>query len=159
MSTSVTYVSCSVFRATSVYLVQQVVPMLPRRLCEDLCSLNPGSDRLAFSVEWLMDAEDGTIMEEEWFGRTVIRSCCKLSYDHAQEMLDDPTRDFSPSELPPVEAPWTPSDLARRVSALQQVAARLRARRTEGGAIRLDQPKLAFGTDKETGMPHVSDES
>ncbi len=66
--------ACS--RATSVYLVQTVVPMLPRRLCEDLCSLNPDEDRLAFSVEWTI-TEEGKI-EKEWFGRTVIR--CGMKY-------------------------------------------------------------------------------
>ena len=55
-----------------MYLVHRVIPMLPRPLCEDLCSLNPDADRLAFSVEWLIREEDGTV-EEQWFGRTVIR--------------------------------------------------------------------------------------
>jgi exoribonuclease R len=48
--------------------------------------LNPDEDRLAFSVEWTMD-EEGNI-EEEWFGRTVIKSCCKLAYEHAKSMLE-----------------------------------------------------------------------
>ena len=63
-------------RSTSVYLVQKVIPMLPRLLCEQLCSLNPGEDRLAFSVIWQLNA-DGTIIST-WFGRTVIRTCFKL---------------------------------------------------------------------------------
>lgn len=56
--------------------------MLPRLLCEELCSLNPGVDRLTFSVIWKMDI-NGRIVDE-WFGRSVIRSCCKLTYDVAQ---------------------------------------------------------------------------
>jgi len=56
--------------------------MLPSVLCEHVCSLNPGEDRLAFSVEWIINS-NGEILEE-WFGRSVIRSCVKLSYDHAQ---------------------------------------------------------------------------
>ena len=56
--------------------------MLPRLLCEDLCSLNPAEDRLAFSVVWTLD-EEGRVYDE-WFGRTVIRSCTKLAYEHAQ---------------------------------------------------------------------------
>ena len=56
--------------------------MLPPILCEQLCSLNPGVERLAFTVEWLMD-EDARILGQ-WFGKTIIRSCVKLSYDHAQ---------------------------------------------------------------------------
>jgi protein SSD1 len=63
-----------------------VVPMLPAVLSEDLCSLNPGVDRLAFSVMWHMtpDAE----ITKTWFGRTIIRSCCKLAYEDAQEVID-----------------------------------------------------------------------
>ncbi|CAG8785044.1 17185_t:CDS:2, partial [Acaulospora morrowiae] len=66
-------------RATTVYLVQKVVPMLPGLLSEELCSLNPGVDRLAFSVIWKMTPEGKNM--ETWFGRTIIRSCTKLSYE------------------------------------------------------------------------------
>lgn len=60
----------------------KVIPMLPSVLSANVCSLVPGNDRLAFSVEWVLN-EKGDILEE-WFGRSVIRSCVKLSYDHAQ---------------------------------------------------------------------------
>ena len=114
-----------------------------------------------------MVREDGHQVSGVFVGRISIltmpflfrRSCCKLSYQHAQEMLDYPTREFSPSDLPPVSAPWSAYDLSRRVNALQRVALQLRRRRVENGALRLDQPKLAFGIDKETGMPHVREES
>lgn len=56
--------------------------MLPRLLCEELCSLNGGVDRLTFSVVWKMD-EKANIFDE-WFGRSVIRSRVKLTYEHAQ---------------------------------------------------------------------------
>lgn len=59
-----------------------MIPMLPQILCEELCSLNPDVDRLTFSVVWKIN-DQGEIFDE-WFGRTVIRSCCKLSYEHAQ---------------------------------------------------------------------------
>jgi DIS3-like exonuclease 2 len=61
-----------------------------RTLCEHLCSLNPSEDRLTFSVEWVMTPE-GKIVDE-WFGRSVIRSCVKLAYEHAQGMLDNPKK-------------------------------------------------------------------
>lgn len=78
---------CASERATSVYLVQKVIPMLPRLLCEQLCSLNPATDRLTFSVIWKIKS-NGDILEE-WFGRTVINSAVKLSYDHAQVITVD----------------------------------------------------------------------
>lgn len=56
--------------------------MLPKILCEELCSLNPGVDRLTFSVVWKIN-DQGEIFDE-WFGRAIIRSCCKLSYEYAQ---------------------------------------------------------------------------
>ena len=76
-------------RATSVYLVQKVIPMLPPILCEELCSLNPNKDRLAFSCIFRL-TEDGSLVEghSPWFGRTVIRSCAKLDYPTAQRMVD-----------------------------------------------------------------------
>jgi len=53
-------------RATSIYLVQKVLPMLPRALCEHLCSLNPGADRLAYSCIWRMDKEGKCVDERPW---------------------------------------------------------------------------------------------
>jgi len=67
-------------RATSVYLVQKVIPMLPSILCEQLCSLNPNVDRLAFSCIWRMRADGTLIPGSAWYGKTVIRSCAKLDY-------------------------------------------------------------------------------
>jgi len=56
--------------------------MLPSDLCEHLCSLNPGVERLTFSIVWTMDDEANIL--STWFGRSVIKSCSKLSYEHAQ---------------------------------------------------------------------------
>lgn len=72
-------------RATTVYLVQKAIPMLPNILCEDLCSLNPNVDRLAFSVFWKM-TEDGHVLGTS-FSKSVIRSCAQLSYDDAQKVI------------------------------------------------------------------------
>ena len=76
-------------RATSTYLVERVVPMLPRPLCEKLCSLNPHENRLTFSVEWTIN--DKAEILSEWFGRSVICSCAKLSYEDAQALIDHGT--------------------------------------------------------------------
>ncbi|KAM4727679.1 DIS3-like exonuclease 2 [Anableps anableps] len=137
-------------RATSVYLVQMVVPMLPRLLCEELCSLNPLTDRLTFSVIWKLTPE-GKILEE-WFGRSVIRSCVKLSYDDAQRMIEAPERLFPPDELP-IDPKHTVDEIHQAVLHLHSIAKKLRAQRFIGGALRLDQLKLSFTLDKETMMP------
>ncbi|XP_026505891.1 DIS3-like exonuclease 2 isoform X1 [Terrapene carolina triunguis] len=138
-------------RATSVYLVQKVIPMLPRLLCEELCSLNPMKDRLTFSVMWKMTPE-GKILDE-WFGRTVICSCVKLSYDHAQSMIENPSKVFGPEELPPVSPQHPVDEIHRAVLNLHRIAKHLRKQRFIDGALRLDQLKLSFTLDKESGMP------
>uniref|UniRef100_A0A1A7XSY2 DIS3-like exonuclease 2 n=2 Tax=Iconisemion striatum TaxID=60296 RepID=A0A1A7XSY2_9TELE len=138
-------------RATSVYLVQKVIPMLPRLLCEELCSLNPLSDRLTFSVIWKI-TPDGKILDE-WFGRSVIRSCVKLSYDHAQSLIEAPEKLFSPEELPPVDPVHPVDEIHQAVLNLHAIAKNLRAQRFLTGALRLDQMKLSFTLDKETMMP------
>ncbi|XP_061204732.1 DIS3-like exonuclease 2 isoform X3 [Neopsephotus bourkii] len=138
-------------RATSVYLVQKVVPMLPKLLCEELCSLNPMQDRLTFSVIWKLTPE-GKILDE-WFGRTVICSCTKLSYDHAQSMIESPEKVFSPEELPPVSIQHSIAEIQQAVLNLHRIAQHLRKQRFIDGALRLDQLKLSFTLDQESGMP------
>ena len=76
-------------RTTSVYLVQRVIPMLPERLSADLCSLNPGKDRLTFSVVWEMNGQ-GEIFKQH-VQKSVIHSATKMAYHHAQSAIDDPS--------------------------------------------------------------------
>ncbi|XP_018644919.1 unnamed protein product [Schistosoma mansoni] len=121
-------------RATSIYLVQLCVPMLPRLLCEEQCSLNPGEDKLAFSVVFTV-TEDAKILTT-WFGRTFIRSCCKLSYEDAQ-----------------VDEPYTIMDICQNVLKLNDLATKMRKSRFHSGALRLDQVKSTFSLNNETGLP------
>jgi exoribonuclease R len=86
-------------RATTVYLVDRVLPMLPRPLCEIACSLNENVERLAFSCVWRMNL-DGTMSNKKgkikaddvWYGRTVIKSCARLDYATAQNIIDKKVR-------------------------------------------------------------------
>ncbi|XP_067898392.1 DIS3-like exonuclease 2 [Heterodontus francisci] len=138
-------------RATSVYLVQKVIPMLPRLLCEELCSLNPMQDRLAFSVIWKLTPQ-GKILSQ-WYGRTIIRSCVKLSYNHVQSIIEDPEKMFTPDELPPVSPDHGITEIKTAVLNLHNIAKHLRRQRFDWGALRMDQSKIAFTLDSETGMP------
>ncbi|KAE9419855.1 hypothetical protein Angca_005916, partial [Angiostrongylus cantonensis] len=156
-------------RATSVYLVDKVIPMLPRLLCEDLCSLNSGVDRLTFSVMWKMD-DKGNVLDE-WFGRTVIRSRVKLAYEHAQDFIENPETDFLDGEFPEISDGVTVAQIKERVRTdalsdwrltnifilkvlqLHNIARVLRQNRRLNGSLRLDQPKLNFALDKETKLP------
>eukprot|EP00118_Oscarella_pearsei_P013267 m.104452 g.104452 ORF g.104452 m.104452 type:complete len:776 (+) comp37204_c0_seq7:86-2413(+) len=138
-------------RATSVYLVQKVIPMLPRMLCEELCSLNPNQDRLAVSVIWTVNLM-GEILKE-WKGRTVIRSCVKMAYGDAQEIIDNPTKVRQENDFPSVSG-HSMSAVAQAVLNLNKIAVHLRKARFGQGSLRLDQPKLTFSLNSETGMPN-----
>ncbi|CAI4221259.1 unnamed protein product [Auanema sp. JU1783] len=138
-------------RATSTYLVHKVIPMLPRILCEQLCSLNSSVDRLAFSVIW--DVDDEGIIHSEWFGRSIIRSKVKLSYEHAQQFIENPEEKFETSQFPDICDNVELDVIKTKVLQLNAVASKLRATRIANGALRLDQPKLKFALDEDRKYP------
>ncbi|CAN8270698.1 unnamed protein product [Cochlearia groenlandica] len=135
------------FRSTSVYMVHRKIPMLPPLLSENLGSLNPGADRLAFSIFWDLNGQGDVI--DRWIGRTVIRSCCKLSYDHAQEIIDGTIEMSRPSLYGSFQ--W--SDVVRSVKQLHEISTVLRQRRFRQGALRLDNNKPVFLFDG-LGVPY-----
>nr|CAG4648586.1 EOG090X047D [Polyphemus pediculus] len=134
-------------RATSNYLVDRVIPMLPSVLCEHVCSLNPGEDRLAFSVEWTIN-DKGEILKE-WFGRSVIRSCVKLSYDHAQAVIEGQDE----VKWPDIKGSHSVGDIRKTIEVLQELAVILRKNRFDQGALRIDMPRLSFNMDWKTRTP------
>ncbi|HWV71860.1 MAG TPA: RNB domain-containing ribonuclease, partial [Pseudosphingobacterium sp.] len=73
-------------RGTSVYLVDRVIPMLPERLSNDLCSLRPNEDKLCFSAVFILDNQ--AHVKEQWFGKTIIHSDRRFSYEEAQEIIE-----------------------------------------------------------------------
>ncbi|GAB1285189.1 DIS3-like exonuclease 2 [Apodemus speciosus] len=98
------------------------------------------------------------VILEEWFGRTIIRSCTKLSYDHAQSMIENPTEKIPEEELPPISPEHSIEEVHQAVLNLHSIAKQLRRQRFVDGALRLDQLhsgwlKLAFTLDHETGLP------
>jgi len=120
-------------RGTSIYLVDRVIPMLPEVLSNDLCSLRPNEDRLAFSAIFEIDQNAGVI--KEWYGQTVIHSDKRFSYEEAQEVLDKQTG-------PHLEDLNTLMTLGRII----------RKRRYQSGAIAFEQPEVKFELD-EKGYP------
>ena len=140
-------------RATTVYLVDRSVPMLPRTLSEGVCSLAPGVDRLAFSVTWRMTA-DGRKVDGDtpWFGRTIIRSCVQLDYGTAQALIDGEA--VLQAKYRPTGG-HTVQQLADDLRAMHGVTlARRRWRFEEGGALRmLRKTKFHFELERGTGRP------
>ncbi|MEQ9440926.1 MAG: ribonuclease R [Cyclobacteriaceae bacterium] len=120
-------------RATSVYLVDRVIPMLPEKLSNELCSLRPEEEKLTFSAVFEMN-EDGQV-KNEWFGRTVIYSDRRFSYEEAQERLDTQQGDF-----------------AKEVVQLNKLAKQIREERFAKGAINFETTEVRFRLD-EKGSP------
>ncbi|GAB4125827.1 MAG: ribonuclease R [Raineya sp.] len=120
-------------RATSVYLVDRTIPMLPERLSNELCSLNPHTDRLTFSAVFELDENAKLI--NEWFGKTIIHSNRRFTYEEAQERIETKQGDF-----------------AQEINVLNHLAKKLTAQRFKAGAISFETPEVKFVLD-EKGKP------
>ena len=128
-------------RGTTTYLVQRRLDMLPKPLTEDICSLRADVERLAFSVFWRVDP--ATMLPRKdvkpRFTKSIIKSSKALTYQKAQEIIDDETNDKS--------------DLANDLRRLRDVSKALRAKRMEQGALTLASPEVRFELDDETSNP------
>lgn len=120
-------------RSNSVYLVDRVVPMLPEQLSNMACSLRPHEDKFSFSAVFEIDAE-GRI-HNEWFGKTVIHSDRRFSYEEAQEIIEGKDGDFKDEILK-----------------LDKLAKIYRGRRIKSGALSIESEEMRFKLDEE-GMP------
>jgi len=145
-------------RGTTVYLVQKSIPMLPPLLNAHLCSLNPGVDRLAYSVVWVMDLEGNRVEDTEpWYGRSIIRSCCNLDYRTAQRMIegkiqplqeDIPETDWCPQRRP-AGGPEAWTGVTKDVLLLNTIAQKRRIIRYDNGTLSLNSVKLCFKLNDE----------
>ncbi|XP_010274334.1 PREDICTED: DIS3-like exonuclease 2 isoform X2 [Nelumbo nucifera] len=144
-------------RSTSVYLLQHKLPLLPSLLSENLGSLIPGVDRLAFSIFWDINLAGETV--DRWIGRTVIRSCCKMSYEHAQDIINGLVDVESPNDFrngcPELLGQFQWCDVIRSIKSLHEISKILKENRFKGGALHLESPKLVFLFD-ECGIPYDS---
>jgi ribonuclease R len=120
-------------RGTSVYLVDRVIPMLPERLSNGLCSLRPNEDKLCFSAVFELDEK--AHIHSEWFGRTVIHSDKRFAYEEAQEIIEGKQSDFS-----------------EEILKLNELAYILRERKFKAGAISFESAEVKFKLD-EQGKP------
>jgi len=120
-------------RATSVYLVDRVVPMLPEKLSNMVCSLRPNEDKLCFSA--IFEINDDVEIIHEWFGKTIINSDNRFTYEEAQEVIDTQKGEFKYELL-----------------ALNALAQKLREKRFANGAIAFDKVEIKFDID-EKGKP------
>ncbi|CAO1632312.1 unnamed protein product [Parajaminaea phylloscopi] len=133
-------------RCTSVYLVQRALPMLPRVLSEELCSLVPGVERLCFSAVFKMNSDARIV--DSWFGRTVIKSCSQLAYSDAQSVIDT----GSLPEGKEITGGHSRETVTQDIKTLHDLAQVMRRRRFAEGALRIDNVKLNFRLDDD-GLP------
>ena len=127
-------------RGTSVYLVDRTIPMLPEKLCNGVCSLRPHEDKLCFSV--VMEMTPKAEVKKVWFGKTVINSDCRYSYEEAQTIIDRQDARATPDGkddgcLPTGDA----------ILQLHQLATILRQQRYNDGAINFESQEVKFILD------------
>lgn len=120
-------------RATSVYLVDRTIPMLPERLSNGVCSLRPDEEKLCFSA--VFELNTNAEVQNQWFGRTIIRSNRRFTYEEAQAMIEGGEGDYK-----------------QEILLLNDLAQKLRAARFENGAIDFDRIEVRFEID-EKGKP------
>lgn len=112
-------------RATSVYLVDRVVPMLPERLSNQICSLRPNEDKLCFSAVFEMN--DKAQIVKQWFGKTIINSDHRFTYEEAQEVIESGK-----------------GDLNQEILKMHELAQKLRAQRFKEGSIAFERSEVKF---------------
>jgi ribonuclease R len=120
-------------RGCSIYLVDRTIPMLPEVLSNDVCSLNPKEDKLTFSASFIMD-KDGKVLER-WFGKSIINSTHRFTYENAQEVLDAKSGQYF-----------------NELNILNEIAKKLQKEKFTKGAIEFEQEEIKFKLD-ENGKP------
>ncbi len=128
----------AVKRATSIYLVDRTIPMLPERLCNFICSLRPDEEKLTYSVIVTLDEEAN--IKKGRIAHTVIKSNRRYAYEEVQEILMGKSENSDPTEY------------SENLKVLDRLAKQLRERRFKGGAVKFDREELHFDIDKD-GKP------
>ena len=145
-------------RATSVYLVDRTIPMLPERLCNYICSLRPNEEKLAYSV--IFNINDNAEVTDWHIARTVIKSDRRFVYEEVQAILEQ-NGEASPEDLSKpgnhparVKSPdgKPVGDYAAELIAINRLAKRLREQRTKNGAIEFEREEVRFELD-DKGHP------
>jgi len=145
-------------RATSIYLVDRVVPMLPERLSNGACSLRPHEEKYTFSAVFQMNEK--CEIKNEWFGRTVTYSDARFAYEEAQAIIENNTVSAKagissinttiPSEVSLTgKAYETSKDIAHAILKMDELAKKMRSQRMREGAISFDKVEVKFKLDEE----------
>ena len=165
----------AVERGTSVYLVDRTVPMLPEILSNNLCSLRPNEEKLTFSA--VFEVDNNANIVDEWYGRTVIKSCRRYAYEQVQKMIESDgkytleyldakgkvvkpaqmrslldSREVEITDVKKRGIRFTDKEVSEAVMKLHNIASTLRARRFNSGSISFERPEMKILVD-ESGKP------
>lgn len=143
-------------RATSVYLVDRVVPMLPEILSNNACSLRPNEEKYTFSAVFEMNNKAEIV--NKWFGRTVSLSDARFSYEEAQHVIENPKDDkhIIPSEISITDKTYSiKKEIADAILEMDRLAKILRRRRMRAGAISFDKVEVKFILDEKNNPEGV----
>ena len=138
-------------RATSVYLVDRTIPMLPEHLCNFVCSLRPDEEKLTYSA--VFDLDDNAEIKSWRLVHTVIKSNRRFAYEEVQQILEDNgVVDGTGQPAPPAGPEGYKGEYAEELVTLDMLAKKLREARFKNGAVKFDREEMRFETD-ETGKP------
>lgn len=129
-------------RATSIYLVDRVIPMLPEKLSNKVCSLRPNEEKLTFSTTIVVDKKG--IIEDYWFGRTVINSNYRFSYQEAQEILENKTNEISDKVSLTGKKYTIKEEVVEAILVMDEIAKKTRQSREKQGSINFNKKEVYF---------------
>ena len=129
-------------RATSIYLVDRVIPMLPEKLSNKVCSLRPNEEKLTFSTVIVVDKKG--VIQDYWFGRTVINSNYRFSYQEAQEILDNKTNEISDKVSLTGKKYTIKEDVVEAILVMDEIAKKTRKARENQGSINFNKKEVYF---------------
>jgi ribonuclease R len=135
-------------RATSVYLVDRVVPMLPEVLSNNACSLRPHEEKYTFSA--VFQINEKAEVKNQWFGRTVTYSDARFSYEEAQAIIESKSNNITEDVSLTGKAYQTKEEIAQAVLKLDELAKIMRKKRMKDGAISFDKVEVKFNLDEQS---------
>ena len=140
-------------RATSVYLVDRVVPMLPEVLSNNACSLRPNEEKYTFSAVFEMD--NNAVVRNQWFGRTVIYSNERFAYEEAQQIIEKKSNTIPKDISIREDAYQVSNEIKEAILKLDGLAKMMRAKRMDSGAISFDKIEVKFNLDEQNNPESV----
>ena len=129
-------------RATSIYLVDRVIPMLPEKLSNKVCSLRPNEEKLTFSTSVIIDKKGN--IKEHWFGRTIIKSNHRFSYQEAQEIIETKKNIISKENSLTGKQYTVGNEIVEAILVMDKIAKETRRKREQKGSINFNKKEVYF---------------